>query len=274
MWRIFILLTAVAVLSSCSAKYNVEQWQETALSSRTVSREGSVAADLERVDRLREQGDLTASRDLVLTLLTEQPEVAQVLWRASRAESDAVFLHHAHEEDQRALAALSSLDYARQAAALDPRDPNVMAQLAWALGTTTHLQPMFKRSSHAGETAAAIESALALDPENSTAHATNALLNFRLQTLPGIAKLMARSAPDSSMEVARSEAAVAYEELPSIENAIIRAKILRSLGNNDEALNFLQQALSREDAYPRDRELRQSAEALVEEWSPEPEEKS
>ncbi len=252
------------ITSACSAGYNINVWQATSAVARPENeRSSSLNADLERVDQLREQMKLSESRELALKLAAENPGSSEVLWRASRAESDAVFLHHEHETDQRSMAALSALDYARRANENAEASLAARAQYAWAMGTSTHLQPMMKRSKHAQQTKAIIQGVLAEDPTNATALATDALLNYRLCTLPWIAKAMARSAPKADLGTAEKQARAAYDSVPSIENAIILAKILYERDKDSAANKLLEEMLDLPDRFPRDREMRDSARGFL-----------
>jgi tetratricopeptide (TPR) repeat protein len=248
------------VLMGCGGpSYDVAAWQARTAVARPEAERG--ASDLAAVDALRAEGKLADARDLALQLVAEAPEAAPRLFAASRAESDAVLIFLPEEKEQRALAALSALDYATRAdaRAAESATTDQLGQLAWSLGTSTHLRPMFARSEHARQTLAAIDRALALDPAQPRALATKALLNYRLATLPWIAKVMARSAPESSLEAALEAARAAVAAEPSVEYRLILAKIEAAAGNTDAAKATLQAALDAPDTYPRDAASREPA---------------
>ncbi|MCB2154076.1 hypothetical protein KQI84_04270 [bacterium] len=255
------------LLSGCAAGYNVTKWQEVMALPRPEQDRGFVAKELARVDVLRESMDLRASRELALHLVAENPANPDALWRAARAEADGVFLHHPHEEDQRALSALSSLEYATEATRLEPQDAETNTWYAWALGTTIHLQPMFSRAGQADETLEAARAALGADPHNPTANLAMAILNYRLATLPWIAKTMSIGEPSSSLTDGEAFARLAYEEEPSIEAAIVLAQILKAQERTREAIEVLDHALAEPNRFPRDAENRDEAYALWKEWS-------
>jgi hypothetical protein len=260
------LLTLIAT-AGCATRYDLDGWRAVAETPRAESDRGDLVAELARVEELRAGLDLTGSRKVALTLAAEHPDDPAVLFAASRAECDEVFLAHTHEKEFRALAALSALDYARRmraaAGATADDHPDWLAQFAFAMGTSTHLQPMFSRAGHASATAELIDRTLALDPAQPVALATGALLNYRLQTLPWIANVMSVGEPASSMERAEELARAAVAQVPSLEHTLILAKILKSTGRAQEARALLADVLARVDAFPRDAELRGDANALV-----------
>ena len=260
-WRL-IVITTLLTLTGCAANYDLATWQTVASQPRAEAARSSLQEDLASVDELRNAGDLRASRSLALALAAEHPADGSVLWRAARAESDAVLLHHAHEKDQRAMAALSAAEYAKRAVAAAPEDPEAAAWYAYALGGTTHLAPMMARAGHARKTERAAERALALEPANPVAHQTLAILNYRLETLPGIAKVMSFGKPKSSLSDAESHARAAYEELPSLENALLLSRILDARGEGAKAKLLQSEALAQPNTPPPDAVVR-SSEALL-----------
>lgn len=207
------------------------------------------------IDSARGAGNLEEARRLALELAAAAPDDPEALWRASRAESDQVYVQHAADTKTRDAAAGSALEYARRAEAAGSDSVEARAQYAWAMGNATHLQPMFSRSSHARATRKIIDSALLADPRQPTAQATAALLQFRLSTLPFMIKLMAFSAPSSSLEQAELHARAAVEAEPSRLHAMILAKILAARGKPDAAAETLAAALERPAAFPRDAEV-------------------
>ena len=208
-----------------------------------------------------------------MTLAAEQSQNAEVLFRASRAETDAVlFLHPAQpiadgEEDpteqDRIFAAVSALDFARRGAAIAASNAAILGQLAWSLGATTHLLPMLERGDRAHETIDAIDRTLKLDPEQEVALATLAVLHTRLATLPWIAKAMA-SAPTGELDEAIKIARKLVARRSSVEHHLLLAKALIAAEKTEEAKTTLDAALAAEPAHPRDGVLRPQAVALRE----------
>lgn len=236
---------------------------------------GAIAADAqthqegteqspEAIDSLRDSGELAAARAMALAYAAERPDDPEALWRASRAESDAVWLH-GDDKEARDKAAASALDYARRADAAGAASAEAIAQYAWSMGNSTHLKPMMARSAHARATDALVDRALELDPENADALATRATLQLRLQTLPRVAKIMAARAPDSSLAGAEKCARAAIGSRPSLSNALLLAKILVADDRRGEARDVLAGALAKEDKFPRDREVRSAAQAMHDE---------
>ena len=222
-------------------------------------------AKLEAVDA-RRASDLGAARNLCLTLLAADPESPGLLWRAARADADRVVLARAAGEPRevRDLAALSALDYAQRAAEHSPTDADAQAQLAYALGSTTHLIPMGERSARAHEVLAAVKRALTLDPVHPVALETQATLHLRLETLPWIAKLFASDLPESDVVVAEGAARRAFAAIPSLEYRLLLAKVLVERDKEEEALRVLNLALPT-DRWPRDAEIRPAVVALRDE---------
>jgi hypothetical protein len=210
----------------------------------------------EELDALREAGDLEAAHAATRRAVAAE-ETPAILWRMARAEADLVLVLRAagSERRPRDLAALSGLLYARAAADAAPDDPAVLAQLAYALGTTTHLVPMFDRDDRANETAAAVKAALAADPANPTALLTQATLHLRLATLPWIAKLFAGDAPPADLELAERAARACVAARPSAEHLLLLGKVLLELDQEEEARAVLERARDSPLAHPRDREL-------------------
>lgn len=211
-----------------------------------------VLADIERE---RDSDQLAASRQLALALVTIAPDDPRALVAASRAESDALVLYAREDEDVRDGAAASARDYAELAAARGASGAAFQAQLAWALGASTHLQPMGERSAHAHRTIAAAKAALELDANQPTALATLAMVHWRLETLPWIAKLMASGLPDSSLADAERFARRALEVRASREHKLILARVLVAQEREDEARRVLDDALSTAPKFPRDTAL-------------------
>lgn len=263
-WLLAVLSFVALGSPGCSTTWDISPWRARHAVARPAPRRGAIEEDAARVESLRSSLDLASSRSLALSLATENPENSQALYLASRAESDEVFLLPEDDKESRALAALSSLDYSTRAVAAAEVSPEALAQHAWAMGTTTHLQPMFDRSEHAQKTLDAIETALARDPDNVVALATKSTLRLRLATLPWIARVMASGAPEGSIEEAISLARTCVGRLPSIENNLLLAKALLALDEDEgEVIPVLRAALAREDTYPRDHELRPKAEELL-----------
>lgn len=262
--RFFACAIAVSLGSGCSSPPDVATWQAKWARPRAESERGVLAREIARVEELRNQLNLDESRRLALSLVAETPENEKVLYLASRAESDAVFLFPSEEKDRRGAAALSSLAYAERATSEGDPDADAQAQLAWALGTSTHLQPMFDRSEHARRTLEVIERALELDPDNTTALATLAVLRLRLATLPWIARLMASGAPEGSIEESIEVARRCVALRPSVEHRLILARALVAGEDREEAIATLESAVAAEPAYPRDRELHAEAVSLLE----------
>lgn len=269
-----LALTLVAALSSgCTGpSIDLKPWRTeqlaaipapiTAAIPMEARAPGALAARLSHIEQLRTQRQVEQARQLALTLVSEHSNDPAVFTAASRAESDAVFMFPESDKLSRNHAAASSLDYALAAQRLGASTARDRAQLAWALGTTTHLQPMFDRAGHAQRTLEAAEAALAQDPREATALATLAVVNLRLQTLPWIAKLMAWSAPDSSLADAERFARSAQEAAPSREHRQILAKVLIAQDRHEEARAELDAALAAPESSPRDALLEPALRAL------------
>jgi tetratricopeptide (TPR) repeat protein len=261
--------------SGCGSAPEARVWQSSQAKPRPVAEREDFDADLTRIRMLRDGLDLSASRALALHVVAERPDDGRALLAASIAESDGVFLYSREEQESRDLAALSSLDYARRAvtrleeegvsvsAGVGAPGVEARAQLAYALGTTTHLQPMFDRSRHAGETLSAIEDVLVLEPENVVALATLSTLRLRLATLPWIARAMAWGAPHGDLDEAIDTAQRAAQRVPSLEYRLLLARVHEAREEPEEALSVLRMALAAEPKHPRDKVLRGDAEALL-----------
>lgn len=261
----FALLVAAACSYGCSGpRIELQTWRAEQFAAAALPAHGAsdLGSELERVAELREGRQLEAARRLALALVNEHPDDPGALTAASRAESDGVFLFAADDERARNHAAASALDYALAAQGHGAVRASERAQLAWALGTSTHLQPMFSRAAHARRTLDEAEAALSQDPDEAVALATLALLNLRLETLPWIAKVMARSAPDSSLEAAEDFARRAVASVPSRENRQILAKVLIARDKRSEARAELDAALAAGAVHPRDAVLEPALRSL------------
>lgn len=267
-WLSFALVVPAVCAAGCAGpRIELREWRAEQLdSAATPAQDLEALGDgLQRVAQLRAERQLEQARLLALALAARHPADPDALTAASRAESDGVFLFAEDDERARNHAAASALDYALSAQQQGAVDASARAQLAWALGTSTHLQPMFSRASHARRTLEAAEAALAQDPEEAVASATLALVNLRLETLPWIAKVMAWNAPDASLDAAEQYARRAVATTPSRENRQILAKVLIARDQRSEARAELDAALAAPAAHPRDtvlepalRSLRQS----------------
>jgi tetratricopeptide (TPR) repeat protein len=255
-WSGALALAVLAAGSSGCAGPQIElqSWRAEQLAAAAVPAHdpAALAAELQRVAELREGRELAQARQLALALASEHPDDPGALTAASCAESDAVFLFAEDDKRSRNHAAASALDYALSAQQRGADAASDRAQLAWALGTSTHLQPMFSRAGHARRTLEAAEAALALDPDESLALATLALVNLRLETLPWIADVMAWGAPDSSLEAAEDFARRAVASVPSREHRQILAKVLIARDKLPEARAELDAALAASAVHPRD----------------------
>jgi len=254
--RILLAGLVLLILGACAGpSVDLAAWRARESVSRPAEQRREPELDAAEIERLRAADDLGAARALALSLAAERPDEPAVLALASRAESDAVFTFAEDDKDSRNHAAASSLDYAERAAKLGAASSGDRAQLAWALGTTTHLQPMFGRSEHAARTIEAAQAALELDEDEPTALATLAVVNLRLETLPWIASVMAMSRPSSSLQDAEALARRAVAARPSRENRLILAKVLTAAERESEACAVLEEALAETRHFPRDRAL-------------------
>jgi hypothetical protein len=262
-----LALAFALFVSACAgpkvAPDDVLAWRTRECVARPEARRGESGAELEQVRTLRAADELATARQLALALATERPDDAAALLAASRAESDQVFLLPEDDKESRNLAAASALEFARAAWQRGGGAAEFDAQLAWTLGTTTHLQPMGERATHARQTLEVAERTLAQDAANATALATVALVHLRLETLPWIAKLMASGLPDSSLAQAEDSARKAVKSVPSRENRLILAKVLVAAEREPEARAELESALAAPVKHPRDRALEPQLRALL-----------
>jgi len=262
---VLLAIALLAPLWGCSAPgVDLVSWRARESVQRPADQRDPLAAGMEKIERLRAADELVDARRLALQLAAEHPEDGQVLVLASRAESDGVLSFPESDKDSRNHAAASSLEYAERALRLGQTGTAAQAQLAWALGTTTHLQSMGDRSEHARRTQEVAEGVLAEDPLDATALATLAVLNLRLETLPWIANLMASGLPDSSLDDAERYARRAVASRPSRECKQILAKVLIAQDREDEARSVLEEALAAGAGFPRDRALEQPIRRLLE----------
>jgi len=262
--RAALSLFALFLLASCGAmRVDLDAWRAEHAVPRVVAERGGAQADLERVEVLRDARELEQARALALSVAAERPDDGRALFLASRAESDALVMFSGREKDVRNAAAASALDYARRADAAGEHSPEARAQLAWALGASTHLEGMFDRSARAREVVEVAEGLLAEEPDEPTALATLAIVHLRLETLPWIAKVMATGRPESSLEEAVAFARRAVEARPSRENRLILAKCLRAAGEVEEARAVLEAAIEGSVAFPRDENVRLEIEAML-----------
>lgn len=271
-WSVAFALAALAALAAGSfgcagPRIELQSWraQQVAAAPVPAHDPGALAAELQRVAQPRAGQELAQARQLALALVSEHPDDPAALTAASRAESDGVFLMAEDDKRSRNHAAANTLDYALSAQPRGADTASDRAQLAWALGTSTHLQPMFSRAGHARRTLKAAEAALAQDPDEAMALTTLALVNLRLETLPWIADVMAWGAPDSSLKTAEAFARRAVSSVPTCENRQILAKMLIAQDRLSEARAELDAALAAGAVHPRDtvlepalRTLRQS----------------
>jgi tetratricopeptide (TPR) repeat protein len=255
--RFLILLLATTLAWGCAKAPDVAEWRTTSSHAALPHADtGGITPSAATIDSARNSGDLATARALALDLVSRQPEDPEALWRASRAESDAVWLCDPADRTHRDMAAASALDYAERAHDLGARSAAALGQHAWSLGNSTHLRPMMARSAHARATRRVALEAIEQDPHNADALATLATLHLRLKTLPAIARFMAFGAPKASLAEAEQYARAAHQAVPSLGNGLLVAKTLRAQGRHDAAREFLTNALNREDTHPRDRETR------------------
>jgi hypothetical protein len=258
-------LLFVAVLASCAGpRIDLATWRGTHAGARGSDAASPLplATQLERVEELRNKLRLDEARAVALQLAADYPNDPRALTAASRAESDGVFLFDEDDKHSRNHAAASALDFAERAEKAGASTAADRAQFAWALGVSTHLQPMFDRAEHAQRTLDVVNSALKLSPNEATALAALAMLHWRLETLPWIASLMAFDAPESSLAEAERAAYGACLALPSRENRLILAKVLIAKKNRAGARVALDLALEAPAAYPRDAVLEPSVREL------------
>lgn len=231
---------------------------------------GGAPGSLASVDSARYAGGLEALRiaRAAAVDLAEAEQSPGSLWRAARAEADLVEYLRVSEapREGRDLAAASGLVWAERALEVAGEDPEgaLLGQLAWSLGSVTHLQPMFDRDDWAVRVQAACLRALAVEPTQLEAQATQATLHLRLATLPWIAKLFAGDAPEADLALAERRARACYEARPSLEHALLLTKILTALDREPEAQALARKALLRPDRFPRDVALRPALQALLE----------
>lgn len=268
----FLAMLPLFALAACSSPPGVEE-VETWRGQQRLDTPREPLATVAALDSLRagapSRATLAQARQAAVDL-AETGEDPEALWRAARAEADLVALLQADgaPREERDLASASGLDWverAREAAGEAP-SPALLGQLAWSLGGVTHLQPMFDRDEWAVKVQFAAEAALAADPGELAAQATLATLHLRLATLPWIAKLFASGAPEADLALAERLARACHEARPSLEHALLLAKVLAAREQEAKAKALLQEAVARPDRYPRDPALRPGAEALLESW--------
>lgn len=249
----WIAASLLLVLTACSSpQIDLDTWRTAESVARPAPERGTLADDMAAVETWRDADRLTEARALALSLAAENPDEARFAFLASRAESDGVALFAQREKKVRNAVAASALDYAQHAEDLGESTVEARAQFAWALGSATHLQGMMSRTAHARRTLEVATAVIERDPDEPTALATLAVLNLRLETLPWIAKVMARGRPDSSLDEAVALARHAVEARPSRENRIILAKCLTAAGDEDAAMDVLDEALAAPADFPRD----------------------
>jgi hypothetical protein len=261
-------LLVVSLLWGCAGpRIDLDTWRATQAGPRGADSATATSLDarLERVEELRHARKLEEARAEALRLAADHPRDPRALTSASRAESDGVLLFDEDDKHSRKHAAASSLEFAQRAVEAGASLAADRAQLAWALGATTHLQPMFERAAHARRTLDAAHSALQLESDEPTALATLAMVHWRLETLPWIASMMAFGAPDSSLKEAERAAWSACQSVPSRENRLILAKVLIARKNKAGARVALDLALAAPAAYPRDAVLEKAVRALRDE---------
>lgn len=260
-----LLAPLLAFLAGCAGAPSADEVAAWRAAGRSPPE--AVLAQPAEVDSLRGAGRLEEARGQALAQLARAPGDPQLLWRASRAESDLLVLLAARSapREERDLAATSAALYAREAAAQGGEDPALQGQLAWALGATVHLRPMLARGEQAQEVWQAAHTALRGDPDQATASAALATLHLRLATLPWIARLFAGDAPEGDLAEAERLARRAQALEPGLEPALLLARVLRARERPEEALAVLERALAASDQAPRDAPLRGACLALADE---------
>lgn len=261
--RLLVLALGLLLGGCTTPRTDLAAWRARMARERPVAMRLELEAERAEFARLRSADELEPARELALALAAEHPNDGAVLALASLAESDGVVLFPESDKDARNHAAASALDFAERAAELGERSVAARAQLAWALGTTTHLQPMSARSEHARRILAVATEVRSKEPENATALATLAVLNLRLETLPWIAKLMASGRPESSFAAAEDCARRAVAACASREHRMILAKVLIATERETEAREVLEAALAAPPAHPRDHALEPAVRALL-----------
>ena len=141
----------------------------------------------------------------------------------------------------------------------DDPDVDQLAQLALALGTTTHLQPTFDRVDHAEKTLAVIQLVLERDPTNVTAMATLSVLRLRLTQVPWF---VAMFAPEGSVSEAEGLARLCVRHHPSAQFRLMLADALELQEKYGEARQILR-AGEVDARYPRDAVLRPKLRARI-----------
>lgn len=262
-----LTLAWVCTAIGCSSTPDLAAWRAGIADDAPVWR-SSLDEGLAEVERRREAFDLETSRGLALALAAEHPDDRRAAFAASRAESDAVVLLAEAPKSERNAAAWSALDHARRCVQ-DAENPPAdhLGQYAYAMGSATHLRGMFARAGHASATRKAIDRALERDPDQVVALGTDATLHLRLATLPWIAKLMAFGAPKGRLDDAVARASRCIELRPALEYRLLLAKALVARGDDgdrDRARDELAAGLAARPRFPRDREFRDEAQALLE----------
>lgn len=256
-----LLPASLALLAGCArGSIDLEPLRASLATSSVHAPEAARSAD--EIDALRDAGHLDEARLAALAWADRDPESAGAQWRAARALAD--FALSASAEATRQQAALLGLEYARQGATLAPDDADAQGQLAHLLGMTTHLQPMSARATHARETIAAADRALALRPGDVLAHETLGIVHLRLATLPWIARLMARSAPRGTLAESEEHLRAAVSASPTLETRFLLARTLSAAGKHTEAATLLTGALAQDNSGARDVIYRPQAQALLE----------
>lgn len=264
---IIVLGSLFLCLSACSSvpsPKEVELWQAKTIAAQRGNKQ-TLIHEIRAIDKIR-AGDLEIeqSRSRCLALLKRFPNVAPVLWRAARAESDYLLILKSRKATQweQNLAALSSLQFAQRARALlrqENTSAALLGQLAWSMRNSARLKGIFSQSDWASETLKIASLAISRNKEECSALAALTVLHRHLATRTDIVQLMSSRSPKGSLKESIELGLRGLKLRPSLENHVLLARSYLAAEEYEKADDLLQSALKKSDRYPRDRYYREQA---------------
>jgi tetratricopeptide (TPR) repeat protein len=233
-----------------------------------------IARSLQRVDELYASFETREAHRELLKVLVLDPQNAEALSKMARVYidfGDLIPESSADWREKRSKEYRTAEDYARKAIQADPNSTWGHFYVAAALGSIASLSPIAKQIDLAGEIRAAVEKAIALDPQNGFAYHVYGIWHRKMAEIGRASRLFAtvlygRSIPQGSFESSIDYLNRAIALNPAvIASRLELARSYAAIGNWPLARHFLMSVRQLPIQFSDDAKHKEKAEQLLEE---------
>jgi tetratricopeptide (TPR) repeat protein len=233
-----------------------------------------ISRSLQRVDELYASFETKEAHSELLKVLVLDPQNAEALSKMARVYIDFADLIPESSPDwreKRNKEYRTAEDYARKAIQADPNSTWGHFYVAASLGSIASLSPIAKQIDLAGEIRAAVEKAIALDPQNGFAYHVYGIWHRKMAEIGKASRLFAtvlygRSIPRGSFEISIDYLQRAIALNPTvIASRLELARSYAAIENWPLARHFLTSVRQLPIQFSDDAKHKEKAEQLLEE---------